>query len=169
MLLQFFIPCMVIATIPAKYAALQTARTLSIFVSSILNLTLHFCSGAFLSYKLHYTRFPGRINYFAQSAISPFVHSIQFVYRFVNCKAYFLQFILHFCACIVSPSVLQECPAKTKNAVHSASFQSPSSKRVAALAARRAIFPPFPSFFGGRNLKKRRTLFKSARRLVKIP
>ena len=160
---------MVIATIPAKYAALQTARTLSIFVSSILNLTLHFCSGAVLSYKPHYTRFPGRINYFAQNIVFRFVHSIQSVYRFVNCKAHFLQFILHFASASYSLPSCRNVLQKRKTPPIYASFQSLPSKRAAALAAQPAIFPPFPSFSGGQTREKRRTLFKSARRPVKIP
>lgn len=154
MLLQFFIPCMVIATIPAKYAALQTARTLSIFVSSILNLTLHFCSGAVLSYKPHYTRFPGRINYFAQSVISMFVHSIQLVYRFVNCKAHFLQFILHFCVCIVLSSVLQECPAKSKNAAHLCKFSVTAFQTRRGTCSSSCNFSAVSVIFGRRNPRK---------------
>jgi len=133
-----------------------------------LNLTLHFRSGSFLSYKPHYTRFSGEINHFVQRIASLSVHFTQAVYRFVNCKAHFLQFILHFSPCIAPLSFLQECPAKRKNAVRFASLQSRVSKRLAAPASRPAIFAPLSVIFAGRTCKKRRTLFKNVRRFVKI-
>ena len=52
---------MVIATIPARYAAPQTARMLSITLSSVLNPTLHFRSDSFL-FTVFIIRIAGRFS-----------------------------------------------------------------------------------------------------------
>ena len=127
-----------------------------------------FCSGSFLSYKPHYTRFCGRFNHFVQSSVSRFVCFAQPVYRFMNCKPHFLQFILHFRLCIAPCPGLQESHDAPKKGVCSASFPSSSSKRAAVLAGRPAIFTPIPSFFAARPRKNRRKPSRSFRRSVWI-
>lgn len=69
---------MVIATIPARYAAPQTARMLSITLSSVLNPTLHFRSDSFL-----FTVFIIRI----RAANSTVLYSLHFLYLFILHKA----------------------------------------------------------------------------------
>ena len=70
---------MVIATIPARYAAPQTARILSITLSSVLNPTLHFRSDSFL-----FTVFIIRI----RAANSTVLYSLHFLYLLILHKVH---------------------------------------------------------------------------------
>ena len=137
---------MVIATIPAKYAAPQTAKTLSMINSSILNPALHFLQRFSVPYSLHYTHFFQEFNHFVQFVFSAFVYFIQIRNPAMNCKKHFLQFILHFPVCIVPVHFLQKRLHPRQNAPHFAGFPPCASNCVRIAASRPAFFRFLPSF-----------------------
>ena len=137
---------MVIATIPARYAAPQTARTLSIFVSSIFESHAAFSQRSTSLYSLYYTHFRGNFNHFVQLTFPVFIDSAQCSLLPVNCRKCFLQFILHFSAAFRPRSSCKNAGFPSKNPRRSASFPPSSPKRRRPSACCPAHFLKAPSF-----------------------
>ena len=146
---------MVIATIPARYAAPQTARTLSIALSSVFESRAAFLQRFLFLYRVHYTHLRGDFNRFVQFTFPVFIDSAQFHSSFVNCRMLFLQFILHFPAasrCCFSCKIARSAP----NMPGLYAGIAPPSSRARCFPARLpAHFPKAPSFFEAETCKNR--------------
>ena len=138
-------------------------------------LFLHFeSSTAFLQrlsfpYSLHYTHFLRNFNHFVQLTFSVFIYSAQFQCLPMNCKKRFLQFILHFPACIAPAPFLQEHPHLRQNPGGfcriSAAFLQPHSYSCISpciFSVSSVIFEAFPC-------KNRRGPVEGSRRSVQLP
>ena len=59
-------------------------------------------------YSLYYTHPRGKFNRFVQFTFPVFVYYAQSLPSVMNCRKFFLQFILHFCPCILPLVLLQK-------------------------------------------------------------